>query len=302
MLVSSHVLTILIIDDDSSMRDYLSILLSDKATIITAKSGIEGIAVATEIQPDLILLDVSMDGMDGFEVCKRLKSVSTTSSIPVLFVTADDDEEAEVRALELGAVDFITKPIRPIIVRARIETHIVLRKHILMMEKLVHIDGLTQLFNRRYFDSQLNAEVARHRRQHQSLVVALIDVDHFKRFNDNYGHPAGDDCLQKVAHSLQQFARRPGEVVARFGGEEFVIILPNSSKEDASKLGMLLCEKISELNIQHPNSVTQTVSISVGMVACVPVQSTTSITLIEQADKALYAAKNAGRNRCVVFF
>ncbi len=241
-----------------------------------------------------------MDGIDGFEVCRRLKANPFTTAIPVLFVTAGDDEDYEVQALELGAADFITKPLRPAIVRARVDTQLVLRKHMVMMEDLVNLDGLTELFNRRYFDDQLETEIARHRRQQQSIALALIDVDHFKRYNDGLGHQSGDDCLRRIAVTLKSHARRPGEVVARYGGEEFVIIIPNTSVEEAERYGTWLCERITDLKLTHPNSVTKYVSISIGIVSCIPKFDVTPRELVELADQALYAAKNTGRNQCVV--
>ncbi len=292
--------TILLIDDDVSMVDFISILLNDKGIVIGAFSGEAGIALAHSNKPDLILLDVSMEGMDGFEVCRRLKADPKTRNIPILFVTAGDDEDVEVKALQLGAVDFIAKPLRSAIVRARVDTQLALRKSAMMMEELAHLDGLTALYNRRFFDGQLETEIARHRRQKLPLAIALIDVDHFKKYNDSLGHQCGDDCLREIATTLSTCTRRPGEVVARYGGEEFVIIIPDCPTEDALKFGTLLCQRVSELKLAHPDSMTGHVTISVGIVSKIPSTELSARQLVELADRALYSAKHNGRNRCVV--
>ncbi|MGJ9420256.1 diguanylate cyclase domain-containing protein [Massilia sp. CMS3.1] len=291
--------TILLIDDDAAMIDYLSILLGDKGSLISALSGETGIALALRIRPDLILLDVSMDGIDGFEVCRRLKEDVSTRNIPILFVTAGDDEEVEVKALELGAADFIAKPLRPSIARARVDTQLALRRSTLMMEELANLDGLTALFNRRFFDGKLETEIARHRRQKQPLAVALIDVDHFKKYNDSLGHQRGDDCLKTIARTLGNCARRPGEVIARYGGEEFVILIPDCAIDDATRYGARLCQMINDLALPHPAAAAH-VTISVGIHSQVPDASATGRQFLERADRALYRAKANGRNQSML--
>jgi diguanylate cyclase (GGDEF)-like protein len=293
--------TILIIDDDPALTGFLSILLSDKARIICENSGVAGYILARGAQPDLILLDVIMSDIDGFEVCRKLKADPVTASIPVLFVTAGDDEEIEVRALESGAVDFIAKPLRPAIVRARVETQLAFQRQNVLLRGLAQQDGLTGIHNRRYFDETLNAEFARHRRQQLPLGVALIDVDHFKKFNDGLGHQAGDECLRLLAQSISALVRRPGEVVARFGGEEFGLIIPGCSRSDATRVGEWICKQIKELHIPHPDSVTsEWVTLSLGIAAIIPSPATSAAEMLRLADKALYAAKNGGRDTFVV--
>ncbi|WP_168167402.1 MULTISPECIES: diguanylate cyclase domain-containing protein [unclassified Duganella] len=291
---------ILVIDDDPAMADFLAFLLNDKGQIISATSGESGLGRARVSRPDLILLDVSMEGMDGFEVCRQLKADPVTSSIPVLFVTAGDDEEIEVQALELGAADFIVKPLRPAIVRARVETQLALRKHIVAMEQLANVDGLTQLYNRRYFDQTLEVEMARHRRQKQFLALALIDVDHFKHYNDALGHQCGDDCLREIGKLLSACTRRPGEMAARYGGEEFIVIIPDCSPGAAVHYGERLCAKVAQLALSHPSSRHGVVTVSLGVVSVIPDSVITARTLLEAADQALYQAKNQGRNRCIL--
>jgi diguanylate cyclase (GGDEF)-like protein len=288
---------ILIVDDSPEVIRFLSMLLSDQAGINFATRGEEGLALARKLRPDLILLDVSLPDIDGFEICRRLKSDMDTANIPVLFVTAGSDVASEVMGLEIGAVDFIAKPLNPPIVRARIRTQLALRAQTQQLEAMVNKDGLTGIFNRRYLDHQLAAEVARHRRQRLSMAVALMDVDHFKRYNDSLGHQRGDECLQAAARALESTARRPGETVARYGGEEFVVLMPACGAPDADRYGHWVRERIAALELLHPDSPTSPqVTISVGIAAGVPDASHDAAAILSLADQALYMAKRDGRN------
>ncbi len=290
--------TILIVDDNPDIIRLLSSLLADKAEILFATSGQTGISIAKKRRPDLILLDVQMPEMDGFAVCRALKSDADTHDGSIIFITAGDDDASELMALEAGAVDFIAKPLRPAIVRARVETHLTLQRQSREMQKLVHRDGLTGIFNRRYFDEQLAIEVLRHRRQNLPLGLMMVDVDHFKIYNDTMGHLQGDTCLQKIAATLSASAKRPAEIVARYGGEEFAIILPGSDAQDTEKFGAWILQNIHDLALPHPHSPTSAcVSISAGLVSCIPDPHLTPELMISRADQALYKAKSLGRNR-----
>lgn len=288
---------ILIIDDNIDSIRLLAGMLKGQARILFATSGEAGLQIARQRRPQLILLDVEMPGMDGYETCRRLKTDSETASCTVIFITAHANMESEVRGLEAGALDFIAKPLNPPVVAARVRTHLKLRHDAELLAQLAQHDGLTGLFNRRYFDDQVAKEFARHRRQQQAMALAFVDIDHFKRYNDLYGHQEGDICLQAVARAIDESTRRPGEIAARYGGEEFVVILPHTTPEEAQKYGEHLCERIIQLNLPHTDSsATDKVSISVGVASLVPGESDTPHKLIAQADQALYEAKTAGRN------
>ncbi|MFC5697998.1 diguanylate cyclase domain-containing protein [Pseudomonas sp. GCM10022186] len=292
---------ILIIDDSADTIRLLSGMLKDQGQILFATSGEMGIELAQSRQPALILLDVEMTGMNGYEVCAALKADPATRDCAIIIVTAHTGMGSEIRALEAGAVDFITKPFNPPVVRARVQTHLRLQQQTSMMRQLANRDGLTGLYNRRCFDEVLTQEFERHRRQHLPLALALIDIDHFKAYNDHYGHPQGDVCLQRVATAIDTVARRPGELVARYGGEEFVIILPHSDAHGARKYGEQLCEVVRNLQLAHQASETAAmVTISVGVASLVPTVESTTLQLIALADQALYQAKVAGRNRAIV--
>lgn len=289
---------ILIIDDNPDIARLLHPLLCDIAQMSMATSGSKGIELAVKLVPDLILLDMQLPDMDGLAVCRQLKSEPLLADIPVLFVTAGDTEDAEVAALECGAVDFLGKPLRPQVVRARVSTHLALNRQTKILRQIADVDGLTGIYNRRYFDTVLAEEVARQRRFGGELSVAMIDVDHFKAYNDLLGHQQGDQCLRQVAQALAASMRRPGEVLARYGGEEFVMVAPGVGKRDAATVAEWLRMTVAGLALPHLSSSTGPhVTISVGIASCAPGAPCVGAHLLELADGALYAAKQAGRNR-----
>lgn len=291
--------TILIIDDNAETIRLLSAMVRDQARVVFATSGPAGLAIARTERPQLILLDVEMQSMDGFQVCASIMADPDLRHCPVIFVTASASTESEIACLDAGAVDFITKPLNAAVVQARVRTHLRLQAALASLDVLANNDGLTGLYNRRYFDQQLALEVARHRRQQTSLGLALIDVDHFKRYNDHYGHLQGDDCLRQVAAALAGATRRPGELVARYGGEEFVVLLPNTGSDEVQRYGEWICSHVNGLQLPHAASdVAPQVTVSVGLCASVPDAATTPSSLLEVADSALYQAKREGRNRC----
>jgi len=293
--------TILIVDDSPHVIRLLTALVQGMALVHFAKSGAEGIKMAKKLQPAVILLDVDMPGMSGLEVCSALKSDPDTRDSAILVVTGHNNDTMEIAALEAGAVDFIGKPVNGPIVQARVQTHLTLQMQATKLRQLAHHDGLTDLFNRRYFDELLEAECRRHRRQNQTLGLAFVDIDNFKLYNDNYGHLLGDDTLKLVADVLKGAARRPGEVVARYGGEEFAVILPHVSMEDLLAFGQRLCDQVRQLAIPHAHS-TQAgvVTISVGLTCQLPSAQEAPNQLMMAADAALYSAKAAGRNQAVM--
>ncbi|SFG11843.1 diguanylate cyclase (GGDEF) domain-containing protein [Duganella sp. CF458] len=293
--------TILIIDDNPDTIRLMSAMLREQARVLFATNGMAGLEIARAQRPQLILLDLQMKSMDGFAVCERIMADPDLRHCPVIFVTASSGVESEIACLDAGAVDFITKPLSGPVVQARVRTHLRLQAALASLDTLAHKDGLTGLHNRRYFDEQIALEVARHRRQGAALGVALVDVDHFKLYNDHYGHQMGDECLRAVAQALAQCTRRPGELVARYGGEEFVVLLPNSCGNNMQRYGAWLCQHMAELQLPHAASpVAPHVTISVGLCSLAPDMDDTPARLLEAADKALYEAKRAGRNRATL--
>lgn len=289
---------LLVVDDQAVNIQALYQVFAPEHQVFMATSGAQALAMCAANPPDLVLLDVVMPDMDGHEVCRRLKTDPATRDIPVIFVTAQSDETAETFGFELGAADFISKPINPKIVRARVKTQLTLKAQSDLLRQWVYIDGLTGAFNRRHFDEHLSSESRRAVRQETKLSVILLDVDFFKRYNDHYGHQAGDDCLRRIATVLKAGLRRPGDVFARYGGEEFACLLPETGLEGAMSLANQLGQRVFAAQIEHVDSaVASVVTVSLG-VCTLPVGAPVSQeALLQGADAQLYRAKSSGRNR-----
>jgi diguanylate cyclase (GGDEF)-like protein len=292
---------LLIVDDDPNNVRLLASIFDQDYDILFALNGLEAIDISLRERPDLIILDVMMPDLDGYTVCKTIKNHPHTKDIPIVFLTAHCDAEEEIRGLEMGAADFISKPFYPKIVKIRVSNQIELKYAREKLTKLAITDGLTGIANRRYFDDQLAHEWTRARRLNQTLAIAMIDVDWFKKYNDHYGHQGGDDCLRQVANALSNVAKRDSDFVARYGGEEFAIILPMTQAENALELSKNICLALSNLELPHALSDFGHVTLSVGVAVGCPKQNTTPHNLLVNADKALYTAKEKGRNRAVLF-
>lgn len=294
--------SILIVDDVPSNIKILGDALKGRYYVRAALNGRDALAIASSDEPpDLILLDIVIPEMDGYEICRRLKSNDATMDIPVIFTTSKDQEDDETRGLEVGAVDYITKPFSIPIVRARVKTHLELKLQRDMLRELSMIDTLTRIPNRRRLDEMFLSEWKRAMRQNHPFSLAIIDIDHFKIYNDTYGHPAGDECLRLVASELSDVLRRSGDFVARYGGEEFVVLLPGTDLAGASSVAETMRQCVKKLEIEHENSpVCNHVTISVGVACMVPCSDNTSEGLLKAADDALYLAKNSGRDRVEV--
>ena len=292
---------VLVVDDERINLEILRSVLKDMCTVRGAINGEQALKAARlDPPPDLILLDIQMKGMDGYEVCRRLKSDPLTRHIPVIFVTGKDQEDDETMGFDVGAVDYINKPIRPAIVRARVKLHLELKKERDYHARASSIDGLTGIPNRRHFSEYSENELHRARRNQKSLAVAMLDIDFFKLFNDNYGHLAGDECLKQVAATIDHTLRRSADMAARYGGEEFVCLFPDTDEEGACVICDEILQAIRDLKIEHTFSKNaDIVTVSIGCVARIPEQNESLEDLIKQADERLYRAKNSGRNRVV---
>jgi len=293
--------TILITDDEKSNLLVLGEILSPRYNILTAKNGIRALELAKEHTPDLILLDVLMPDMSGFEVIAKLKEFDATSKIPVIFITGLDNADSEEKGLSLGAVDYIIKPFNKAIVKARVNAHIKIIDQMRIIEHIGLSDPLTKLANRRGFDKRLNDEWHRALRQRQPLSVFMLDIDWFKNYNDAYGHPQGDLALQAVADTLLQGLKRSSDFVARWGGEEFVGLLPNLDSHGACEVAEQIRKNIASYPIPTDNGVITALTVSIGINTLIPVPDTTIGDFINKADNALYMAKEAGRNRVIVY-
>lgn len=296
-----HRARVLIVDDQPANLRVLGEALRAEYDVRIAVSGEKALELATgQDAPDLVLLDVVMPGMDGYEVIRRLKDDPATRSIPVIFVTSLGDEEDEYKGLALGAVDYLPKPVHLPIALARIRTHVDLKRKTDLLEQLAMRDGLTGVPNRRSLDERLELEWRRAAREGRPLSLVLADVDFFKRYNDRYGHAAGDDCLRRVASALSGCVRRGMDMLARYGGEEFAALLPETDAAGALAVAEKMRRAVQALALPHEDSeVGPTVTVSLGAATLTPSLEQPCTDLVPLADARLYDAKRIGRNRAV---
>jgi diguanylate cyclase (GGDEF)-like protein len=289
---------VLVADDDGINRQVLASLLKPEFVVLLAKTGEQTIERAQRHLPDLVLLDVMLPDMDGYEVLRRLRADPATAHIEVIFITGMGRPEDEARGLMLGAADYITKPFNTTVVMARVATHLQVVRQRRMLEHLANVDGLTELANRRRFDEIYAGEWQRATRHAHTMSVALLDIDCFKQFNDFYGHPAGDRAMRAVARVVRNAMRRPCDLGARYGGEEFVVLMPETDAAQALYVAESIREAVAQLLIPHEKSAASPVlTVSIGG-ATLPVGGEeSSQALFDAADAALYRAKEAGRNR-----
>lgn len=292
---------ILVVDDERSNIEIISEIFGNDHEVLFATEGNRALEIAAISKPDVILLDMMMPGIDGCEVCKRLKENPQTSAIPVIFISALGDVATETLGLELGAMDYVTKPFSPAVVKIRVNNQIELKRAREQLAWLVNVDGLTGIANRRRFDEVIASEWSRASRSQQPVALALIDVDLFKNYNDHYGHQAGDDCLRSVAKVFEAHAHRPGDLVARYGGEEFAFIISASDGTTALRMAENIRMALVSTQLPHALSPFGQVTVSIGVAAFPPGNGETSEALVRKADEALYQAKKQGRNQAVLF-
>ena len=294
--------TILVVDDMTTTLLLLHDLLKDTYEVKIAKSGTKALEILESPNDiDLILLDIEMPDMNGYDVCKRIKNNETIKNIPIIFITGRTSQEDEEYGLNLGAIDYITKPFNKAIVKLRIKNYLNLKIKNDMLEKLSMYDGLTNIRNRRYFDETFEKTFNEIKRDKKSLAVLMIDIDFFKSYNDNYGHGQGDETLRKVAKALEKTIKRASDFVARYGGEEFVILLKDINKDGVEAVANNLLNAIRELKITHEFSkIENYVTISIGASFYNSNSDVTKLELLLKADETLYNVKNSGRNNFAI--
>lgn len=286
---------IVIVEDDPVSRQVLHHLLKPLPSILT-QNGAEALDVILNESIDLVLLDIHMPVMGGFEVIERLKNDDKTKDIPIIVITVNHSTEDEIRALDLGAVDFITKPFNAVILQKRVRNQLALKLKSDLLEKHASLDGLTNLLNRRMFDFDLESKWAEGRRLKTNVGLIMFDIDHFKLYNDNYGHSAGDDVLVRVSRALMGALQRKTDRVYRYGGEEFTLIQFDTDVEQLNQTAELLRECVYNLNITHEHSSYGKISISVGVALIENDNDQSEYSLLLAADEQLYKAKDRGRN------
>ncbi|MDR2558736.1 MAG: diguanylate cyclase [Oscillospiraceae bacterium] len=293
--------SVLIVDDQNSNIMALTQILSSDYTIYAAKNGQGAIKAAEKHLPDIILLDILMPEMDGYAVISALKNSEETQNIPVIFITGLSKVDDEEKGLALGAADYITKPFSSGIVKLRVRNQIKMLDQLRIIERLSMIDKLTELPNRRSFDVQLNAEWRRTERERQPVSILFIDLDFFKKYNDTFGHQQGDVALQTMAVYLKKSLKRASDFAARWGGEEFAVLLPNMKPGDSLIIAEQIRKCIEDMEIPCSDKAAAKITASIGINTREYGCSRTIDDFINGADKALYTAKNNGRNRVCHF-
>lgn len=294
--------TILVVDDMTTTLLLLHDLLKDTYEVKIAKSGTKALEILESPNDiDLILLDIEMPDINGYDVCKRIKNNETIKNIPIIFITGRTSQEDEEYGLNLGAIDYITKPFNKAIVKLRIKNYLNLKIKNDMLEKLSMYDGLTNIRNRRFFDETFEKTFSEIKRDKKSLAVLMIDIDFFKPYNDNYGHGQGDETLRKVAKALEKTIKRASDFVARYGGEEFVILLKDINKDGVEAVANNLLNAVRELKITHEFSkIENYVTVSIGASFYNSSSDITKLELLLKADETLYSVKNSGRNNFAI--
>jgi diguanylate cyclase (GGDEF)-like protein len=309
---------ILLVDDDPATIQLLGRMLADVGNLRFATSGEDALRLAHESAPDLVLLDAELPGMSGFQILEELKADSVLADVPVIIVTSHSEPAFELTGFELGAADFIAKPVSAPLVVARVKTQLRVKRIADELRRIAMIDALTGVANRRSFDDALEHEWRRAQRAGDALALLMIDVDHFKSFNDRYGHPAGDACLRAVAQALLGTSLRPADLVARYGGEEFVVLLPQTPRAGAEHVAHSVLDAVEALTIRHDaSSAARHVTVSMGVACyddaseCWTAPSADSraaglgprhspLDLVRAADMALYHAKRSGRAQAML--
>ncbi len=289
---------LLIVGSEMAHVQALHQIFNDEYDIYMATSGQQTLNFCLGNPPDLVLLNASMPDMTGQEICQRLKANPITTNIPVIFVTEERDPNGENLALAAGGGDIVTEPVNPPVVKARVRTHLTLKSQSDLFLRLALIDELTGVANRRYFEQALQTEWRYCRRKSVPLAIVMVDVDFFTRYNAHYSQQQGDSCLQNIGTALRQDLHRPHDLVARYTGESFVCLLPETDFAGAQLKANSFRSVVERLAIPHADSpVASYVTVSVGFAVRVPDDSINSDDVLSEANLALFEAKSNGRNQ-----
>lgn len=290
---------ILVIDDSPVQSEFLCSILKGDYELTTCQNAEDGLREAKEGNYSLILLDVVMPGVDGFMMMQELKATELTRHIPVILLTSLADVQYEERGLLLGAVDYVTKPFSPVIIKARVNTHIQLHHYQMQFKKQAMVDELTGVANRRRYEGESLSKWREAIRFGMPLSICMFDIDKFKLYNDTFGHPAGDQVISAVAKTASSYFQRSMDLFARYGGEEFIAVFVGSDGHNAFEFLKTIRQAVEDLHIPHCSPVSQWVTVSVGGVSLIPKVGDSYDTYLKLADTMLYDAKRLGRNRVV---
>ncbi|MDR1685625.1 MAG: diguanylate cyclase [Desulfovibrio sp.] len=289
---------VLIVDDDEAVRAQLHRLLAPEYEVLAAHSVAEALPHFSEGRPDLVLLDAGLLGDRIRDIQVLFKDRAGGRAVPFIITADPEDENTVEYGLRLGAADYLEKPLRNAVVKARVKTQIQIVRQMRMIEKLGFIDALTDIPNRRSFDAHMDKEWRRAVREKKPISFLMMDIDNFKRYNDTYGHLQGDEMLKAAAKIFLDAARRPGDLAARLGGEEFGVILPDTELQGACRIAEGIRKTVEAERVPMTGAEAATaVTVSIGVASCTPAEGTGLREFIAEADAFLYAAKRAGRNR-----
>jgi len=294
--------TILVVDDSRVSQAHLVQILQDEYIVHAATGGVEAIQVAKAAKPDLILLDIVMPQMDGYEVLSALREGEETKDIPVIFLTSLGQESDEEKGLSLGAVDYITKPYNSVIVRLRISVQLKILEQMRKIQELSLMDAVSGMPNRKYFESRISDEWKRAKKEHRQIGVLMIDVDKLRTHNTIYGYNHGDECLKAVGKIITDTALvNPGGFAARWAFGGFAVLLVNATGGECVTVGEKIRKTVDELAVPYPEGENKTVTVSVGVNSVSPGECDCTLEqFISNADSALYLAKELGRNQVVI--
>ena len=290
---------ILVIDDSAVQIEFLNSILKNDYEITMCQTAADGLRAAKEGGYSLILLDVVMPDMDGFTLIRELKATDLTRHVPVIMITGLADIQYEERGLLLGAVDYIAKPFSPVIIKARVNTHIQLYRYQNQFQEQALVDQLTGVANRRRYEAESAARWKDAVRFGQPFSLCMFDIDKFKVYNDTFGHPAGDRVISAVAKEVSAHFRRATDLFARYGGEEFVAVFVGNDARASFEFLKTIRQAVEDLHIKHNSPVCEWVTVSVGGVSLVPKSGDSYETYLKLADTMLYDAKRLGRNQVV---
>ncbi|MDO8344150.1 MAG: diguanylate cyclase [Cellvibrio sp.] len=297
---------ILLVEDSATLRFAMRNYIIDAGhEPVIARSGEEALQLLENTPVDMIIMDVEMPGLNGFETTRLIREWLAGHWIPIIFVTGLNEDENYREGIEAGGDDYLIKPVSFMIIKAKIrameriaEMRDQLNQLNAELEALSQLDSLTQIYNRRTFNELAQQQWALAKRHQQPISALMIDVDHFKLFNDHYGHPAGDTCLKKVTHAINSCLHRSTDILGRYGGEEFIVLLPETDAKGAMRVAQAISEALENIQIRHDVSPSSTyVTASIGGATCLRTTGHDLEELIKNADRALYKAKRAGRNR-----
>ena len=294
--MNSHQNSILIVDDEAINLATLTHILSPSYTVYVSKDGRNTVSKAIELRPDVILLDVIMPNISGFDIISDLKKNEETQNIPVIFATGLTNHYDEERGLVLGAADYIHKPFKSALVKLRVQNQMQIVNQIRMIQHLSMTDPLTNIANRRHFNARLDQEWHRAMRDSSNLSLMLLDVDDFKSINDSYGHLYGDAVLQSIADIIKQCLKRPMDLLARWGGEEFAVLLPTTPLDGIATVAEDIRVAVEQHKFHHPKLYDINVTVSIGINSIIPTQEMLLYDFMNETDKALYQAKTLGKN------